>query len=303
MVALPGFPQVAAGDDLAALTAAALRRAELHLQSADVLIFAQKVVSKAEGRRVDLATVTPSERAQDLARTVQKDPRLVELVLRESRRIVRTAKDVLIVEHRLGLIMANAGIDQSNVADPADGEFALLLPEDPDASAARLRARLGELTGCEPGIVISDSFGRPWRVGTVGVAIGCAGVASTLDLRGKTDMFGRRCGSPSSVTPTRSRRRRHLLMGQADEARPVFWYGALAIEGATPTRRCAHSPAGAGSFPVSGHVVALCGGVGGAKLAHGLALALPPEELTIVVNTGDDFRHLGLCTLAPTWIP
>lgn len=221
MVALPGFPLVAAGDDLAVLTAAALRRGELHLQSADVLIFAQKVVSKAEGRRVDLATVTASERAQDLARTVQKDPRLVELVLRESRRIVRTAKDVLIVEHRLGLIMANAGIDQSNVADSADGEFALLLPEDPDASAERLRARLGELTGCEPGVIISDSFGRPWRVGTVGVAIGCAGVASVLDLRGKADMFGRPLrvtvvGHADELASAAS-----LLMGQANEAQPV----------------------------------------------------------------------------------
>ncbi len=136
----------------------------LALRSDAVLVFAQKVVSKAEGRRVDLATVTPSERALELARTVQKDPPLVELVLRESRRIVRCAKEVLIVEHRLGLIMANAGIDQSNVADPASGEFALLLPEDPDASAARLRARLCTLTGCEPGVVISDSFGRPCHV-------------------------------------------------------------------------------------------------------------------------------------------
>src|SRR6202012_5669404 len=117
----------------------------------DVLVFAQKVVSKAEGRRIDLKTVTPSERALELAGTVQKDSRLGELVLRESRRVVRTAKDVLIVEHRLGLIMANAGIDQSNVADPASGEYALLLPEDPDASAVRLRERLHSTTGAAPG--------------------------------------------------------------------------------------------------------------------------------------------------------
>src|ERR1039458_3347175 len=128
IIALPDFPQVASGDDLAALTAAALARSEL-------------------------ATVVPSASALDLAEIVQKDPRLVELVLRESRRVVRAAKDVLIVEHRLGLVMANAGIDQSDVADPASGEFALLLPDDPDASAARLRARLCTLTGCEPGVV------------------------------------------------------------------------------------------------------------------------------------------------------
>jgi coenzyme F420-0:L-glutamate ligase/coenzyme F420-1:gamma-L-glutamate ligase len=183
LTALVDFPHVASGDDLAALTVAALGRSGLALRSDDVLVFAQKVISKAEGRRVDLTGVVPGARALELAQTVQKDPRLVELVLRESRRVVRCAKDVLIVEHRLGLIMANAGIDQSNVADPASGEFALLLPENPDASAARLREHLYGLTGCAPGIVISDSFGRPWRVGTVGVAIGCAGFAASLDLR------------------------------------------------------------------------------------------------------------------------
>lgn len=238
MIALPGFPRVGVGDDLAVLTTAALRRGELHLQPADVLIFAQKVVSKAEGRRVDLATVTPTERAQDLARIVQKDPRLVELVLRESRRIVRTAKDVLIVEHRLGLIMANAGIDQSNVADPADGEFALLLPEDPDASAAHLRTRLGELTGCEPAIIISDSFGRPWRVGTVGVAIGCAGVASVLDLRGKADMFGRPLRVTVVAHADELASAASVLMGQADEARPVVLVRGL-------TQRAPQRPAAA----------------------------------------------------------
>ncbi len=221
IIALPDFPQVAAGDDLAGMTVAALARGGLQLRSDDVLVFAQKVISKAEGRRVDLATITPGSRALEVAQTVQKDPRLVELVLRESRRIVRAARDVLIVEHRLGLIMANAGIDQSNVADPASGEFALLLPENPDASAASLRERLAALTGCEPGIVISDSFGRPWRVGTVGVAIGCAGIAATLDLRGKTDMFGRPLrvtvvGHGDEVAAAAS-----IVMGQAGEARPV----------------------------------------------------------------------------------
>ena len=221
ITALPDFPHVAAGDDLAAMTAEALGRGSLQLHADDVLVFAQKVVSKAEGRRIDLTTVTAGARALEVAQTVQKDPRLVELVLRESRRIVRAAKDVLIVEHRLGLIMANAGIDQSNVADPASGEFALLLPEDPDASATRLRERLRALTGCAPGVVISDSFGRPWRVGTIGVAIGCAGVPATLDLRGSTDMFGRPLrvtvvGHADEVASAAS-----IVMGQASEARPV----------------------------------------------------------------------------------
>ena len=228
ITALPDFPHVAAGDDLAAMTAAALSRGALQLHPDDVLVFAQKVVSKAEGRRIDLATVIPGARAREVARTVQKDPRLVELVLRESRRIVRAAKDVLIVEHRLGLIMANAGIDQSNVAAPASGEFALLLPEDPDASAAGLRERLRVLTGCAPGVVISDSFGRPWRVGTIGVAIGCAGVPATLDLRGSTDMFGRPLrvtvvGHADEVASAAS-----IVMGQASEARPVALVRGLA---------------------------------------------------------------------------
>jgi len=125
LIALPEFPHVGSGDDIAALTAAALTRAAVQLRPGDVLVFAQKVISKAEGRRIDLAQVAPSARALELAQTVQKDPRLVELILRESRRVVRSAKDVVIVEHRLGLIMANAGIDQSNVTDPAGGEFAL----------------------------------------------------------------------------------------------------------------------------------------------------------------------------------
>jgi len=238
LIALADFPQVASGDDVAALSAAALARGGLQLRSGDVLVFAQKVISKAEGRRVDLATVAPGAKALELAHTVQKDPRLVELVLRESRRVVRAAKDVLIVEHRLGLIMANAGIDQSNVADPGSGEFALLLPEDPDASAVRLRERLGTLTGCEPGVVISDSFGRPWRVGTVGVAIGCAGFAATLDLRGQADLFGRPLrvtvvGHADEIASAAS-----LLMGQGNEARPVVLVRGLAL-------RAPHQPAAA----------------------------------------------------------
>jgi coenzyme F420-0:L-glutamate ligase/coenzyme F420-1:gamma-L-glutamate ligase len=208
------------------------------LQLTDVLVFAQKVVSKAEGRRIELSSVTPSAGAHTLAQMVRKDPRLVELVLRESRRVVRAAPDVLIVEHRLGLIMANAGIDQSNVGDPGGAESALLLPDNPDESAARLRQRIGELTGCEPGVVISDSFGRPWRIGTTGVAIGCAGVASTLDLRGEPDLFGRELkvtvvGHADELAAAAS-----LVMGQAAEARPIILVRGLAQHGA-------HQPAAA----------------------------------------------------------
>lgn len=221
LTAVPGLPRIAPGDDLADLVAQSLARVSIELRNDDVLVFAQKIVSKAEGRRIDLNTVTPGARALEVAQTVRKDPRLVELVLRESRRIVRMARDVLIVEHRLGLIMANAGIDQSNVAEPGSGEFALLLPEAPDASAAGLRNHLAQLTGVAPGVIISDSFGRPWRLGTVGVAIGCAGVAASVDLRGQSDLFGRRLQVTVVAHADEVASAASIVMGQADEARPV----------------------------------------------------------------------------------
>jgi len=229
LLAIPCFPSVRAGDDLAQLTVQALSRAELQLRSGDVLVFAQKVVSKSEGRLVELRTVTPGSRALELARIVHKDARLVELVLRESRRIVRAKQDVLIVEHRLGFIMANAGIDQSNVSEPSR-ECALLLPEDPDSSARGLHERLAVLSGSEVGIVISDSFGRPWRLGTVGVAIGCAGLPAIIDLRGRRDLYGRplrvtTVGHADEIASAAS-----ILMGQADEAQPVVLIRGLAAK-------------------------------------------------------------------------
>lgn len=254
LIALPDYPVVQAGDDLAALTLAALSRAGLALRGEDVLVYAQKVVSKAEGRQVALSSVIPGARAQELAGIVQKDARLVELVLREARRVVRVARDVLIVEDRRGLIMANAGIDQSNVAGTdatiAGQEQALLLPEDPDASAARLAARLGQLSGTPaPAVIISDSFGRPWRLGTVGVAIGCAGLASLLDLRGQQDLFGRTLrvtlvGHADELAAAAS-----LVMGQADEGRPVVLVRGLGALQSTATRAASgrerHRPASA----------------------------------------------------------
>ncbi|WP_428028953.1 coenzyme F420-0:L-glutamate ligase [Ancylobacter sp.] len=220
LIALPGFPLVVPGDDLAGLVAEGVARAGQRLQDGDVVVLAQKIVSKAEGRRVDLAGVEPSPEARALAAQVLKDPRLVELVLRESRRVVRARPHVLIVEHRLGLIMANAGIDQSNVA-AGGGEVALLLPQDPDASAQALRARLGEISGAEIGVVINDSFGRPWRRGTTGIAIGSAGLPALVDRRGEPDLFGRALqvtmiGFADEIAAAAS-----LLMGQADEGRPA----------------------------------------------------------------------------------
>jgi coenzyme F420-0:L-glutamate ligase/coenzyme F420-1:gamma-L-glutamate ligase len=189
LVALDGIPEVAPGDDLAALIAAALAAASIGLQDDDVLVVTQKVVSKAEGRVVELASVQPREEARDWATRWGKDPRQVELVLQESAEVLRMAPGGLIISRtRHGFVCANAGVDLSNVGG---GEAATLLPLDPDASARAIRERLGELAGTRPAVVISDSFGRPWRNGIVNVAIGCAGLEPLVDLRGKPDVQGR----------------------------------------------------------------------------------------------------------------
>ena len=220
LIALPDFPLVKAGDDLATLVIEGLARASVKLATGDVVVLAQKIVSKAEGRLVDLAGVTPSPEALSVAEEVRKDARLVELVLRESHRIVRKAPNVLIVEHRLGLTMANAGIDQSNVQHEGR-EVVLLLPENPDASAERLRAELFARTGIEIAVVINDSFGRPWRRGTVGVAIGAAGLPSLIDRRGEADLFGRELQVTMIAYADEIAASASLLMGQANEGTPV----------------------------------------------------------------------------------
>ncbi len=199
----------------------ALDTDRLRPRAGDVIVVAQKIVSKAEGRTVDVATVTPSPAAEKLAAEIGKDPRLVEIVLSESRRVVRSRPNLMIVEHRLGFVMANAGVDQSNVA-PADGiQRALLLPVDPDASAEALRVKLSARFDVPLAVIISDSFGRAWRRGTVGVAIGAAGLPSLIDLRGQPDLFGRTLevsiiGFADEIAAAAS-----LLQGQAAEARPV----------------------------------------------------------------------------------
>lgn len=230
-IALPGIPLVGIGDDLASLVVEGLEAADTALMDDDVLVVAQKIVSKAEGRLIDLASITPSARAEELALVVRKDPRLVEVILSESRRVVRAVKDVLIVEHRLGLIMANAGVDQSNVADPRGPSLALMLPQDPDASASRLRDELCRRLGRSVGVVINDSFGRPWRIGTVGVAIGCAGLSAILDLRGTRDLFGRPLQTTVLAHADEIAAAASLLMGQAGEARPVVLIRGLAPGG------------------------------------------------------------------------
>lgn len=179
-----GLPEIGAGDPLGKLIA---RAAQGEIRAGDVVVVSQKVVSKAEGRLVELAAVEPGERATELGSRLGKDPRLVELILRESTEVVRAERDVLIVEGRAGWISANAGVDASNV--PGTDRVALL-PVDPDASARRLRAEIREETGASPGVVIADSFGRPWRLGQADVAIGCAGIAPLDDWRGRRDRDG-----------------------------------------------------------------------------------------------------------------
>jgi coenzyme F420-0:L-glutamate ligase/coenzyme F420-1:gamma-L-glutamate ligase len=189
LIPLAGIPEVRQGDDLAALIEAALAAAGIGVEADDVLVVTQKVVSKAEGRVVELASVTPRREAVDWAERWGKDARQVELVLQESAEVLRMAPGGLIISRtRHGFVCANAGVDLSNVGG---GDVATLLPVDPDASARTLRERLGDVEGIPPAVVISDSFGRPWRNGIVDVAIGCAGLEPLIDLRGTADADGR----------------------------------------------------------------------------------------------------------------
>jgi coenzyme F420-0:L-glutamate ligase/coenzyme F420-1:gamma-L-glutamate ligase len=231
LIPVPGIPLIQPGDDLAGALIAACEEHALSPADGDVLAVAQKVVSKAEGRTVDLAATRPSPRARSLAAEVDKDPRLVEVILQESRRVVRHRPGVLIVEHRLGFVMANAGVDRSNVDPKAGAEPVLLLPRDPDASAARLRERLAAHFGAALAMIITDSWGRAWRRGTVGVALGAAGMPALMDLRGRPDLFGHelrvtQTGFADEVASAAS-----LVMGQADEARPAVLVRGLSWAG------------------------------------------------------------------------
>jgi coenzyme F420-0:L-glutamate ligase/coenzyme F420-1:gamma-L-glutamate ligase len=231
LTALSGIPLIRQGDDLADIVVSALQGNHVSLEENDILVFAQKIVSKAEGRRFNLATVTPSARAIELAAQTDKDPRLVELILQESREVLRTRPGIIIVEHRLGFICANAGIDHSNVAAPlplgeaAEGvgaeDWVLLLPADPDRSATTIRQAILSRTAKRVGILIIDSHGRAWRNGTVGAAIGLAGLPGLQDLRGQPDLFGltlriTQVGVADELAAAAS-----LIMGQAAEGTPV----------------------------------------------------------------------------------
>ena len=223
LTALQHIPLIRQGDDLADLVLHSIQANNLTIDDGDILVFAQKVVSKAEGRAVNLVSVSPSQRAIDLGEQTGKDPRLVELILCESNEVLRIRTGTIIVEHKLGFVCANAGIDHSNVAGLGDTleEWVLLLPANPDHSAEKLRDKILSKTGKRVGVLIIDSHGRAWRNGTVGVTIGMAGVPGLEDLRGRPDLFNftlriTQVGAADELAAAAS-----LVMGQAAEGTPV----------------------------------------------------------------------------------
>ncbi len=221
--AIENIPMVQPGDDLAELIVTALASMGESLQNDDVVVIAQKIVSKSENRYVDLRTVEPGEKARRLAIEVDKDPRKVQVILDESREVVRKREGVLIVEHKLGFVQANAGVDQSNIVqeESVEEETCLLLPEDPDASARRFRDNIHDRLGIDVGVIVNDSLGRAWRNGSLGLAIGVAGFTALEDYIGRTDIFGRelvvtQVGAADEMAAGAS-----LVMGQTNEKTPA----------------------------------------------------------------------------------
>ena len=294
---IPDIPLINAGDDLGALLASALRRLQITPENRDILVVAQKVVSKAEGRTVDLLGVVPSARATALAEEVRKDPRLVEVILSESSEVVRHRPDVLIVRHRLGFVMANAGVDQSNVG-PSWSDTVLLLPRAPDESAAALKAELDREFGVEFGRRHQRQFRPP-------VASGCRrsgarrrGVPALWNLVGAPDLFGRPMRMTEVALADEIAAAASLLMGESNEGIPAVHVRGTVWKAEAVPAAALLRPMELDSVPMTPPVLALCGGIGGAKLALGLYHALGRGELIVAVNTGDDFEHLGLAHLA-----
>jgi coenzyme F420-0:L-glutamate ligase/coenzyme F420-1:gamma-L-glutamate ligase len=223
ITSLKDIPLIRRDDNLADIVLDSLEKMGIEIQENDILVLAQKIISKAEGRLVNLATVTPSSKAQDLAQKTEKDPRVVELILQESNEIVRTRVGAIIVEHKLGFVCANAGIDHSNVAGDGDNkeEFVLLLPVNPDQSAKQIRDAIRRKRNKNIGVMIIDSHGRAWRNGTVGLCIGLSGIPALIDERGWKDLFGYTLkitvvGIADELAAAAS-----LMMGQADEGTPA----------------------------------------------------------------------------------
>jgi len=218
---LPGIPLIQAGDDLAGIILQALIRIEIDLQDGDILVLAQKIVSKAEGRLVDLKTVIPSAQAVELAQRSEKDPRLVQLILDESAEVLRVRPGTIIVQHHLGFVSASAGIDHSNVEGGEQDEWVLLLPKDPDGSAADLRHKLQTASRKNLGVSIIDSHGRAWRLGIAGTTIGLSGLPGLVDMRSKPDLFGRELRITQIAAADELAAAASLMMGQAAEGTPV----------------------------------------------------------------------------------
>jgi coenzyme F420-0:L-glutamate ligase / coenzyme F420-1:gamma-L-glutamate ligase len=227
---LPGIPLVEPGDDLAAILTKALSESAVGLRDGDVLVVAQKIVSKAEGRYVKLADVKPSERAVEIAQRTGKEARRVEVIISESDQIVKLGPQLVIAAHKLGFVMANAGIDESNINHEEGAERVLLLPRDPDRSAAELKRRLDAAFRVSAAVIINDSFGRPWRNGVVGVALGAAGLPSLVDRRGAPDLFGRELRVTEIAVADELASAASLLMGQAAEALPAVLARGLRFE-------------------------------------------------------------------------
>jgi coenzyme F420-0:L-glutamate ligase/coenzyme F420-1:gamma-L-glutamate ligase len=218
--ALEGIPEVKPGDDLATLIAAALDAGETPPAPRDIFIVAQKIVSKVEDRFVDLCAIQPSPRALDMATVTKKDPRLIEVILSESDEVIRIKPGVIVVAHRLGFVMANAGIDHSNLGPDGDDRV-LLLPCDPDATANQLRRALTVRYGMSLGVIVSDSFGRAWRNGVVNIALGAAGLPALIDARGRSDRDGRRLEVTQIAFADAVAAGAALVMGESDEGMPV----------------------------------------------------------------------------------
>lgn len=234
LATLPGIPLIQPGDDLTTIILDATRAADIELRDGDIYVIAQKIISKAEGRIVALSSVEPSAQAQAYAVETAKDPRIVELILRESVEVLRAHPGAMIVRHRLGHVGANAGIDQSNVAAESD-DLCLLLPIDPDASAAKIRDEIFARTQRNVGIVINDSIGRPWRIGNLGLAIGVAGITAMEDRRGDVDMFGRELKITMIPRGDNLAAAASLIMGEAAEGSPVVIIQGFPPEHSTQT--------------------------------------------------------------------
>jgi coenzyme F420-0:L-glutamate ligase / coenzyme F420-1:gamma-L-glutamate ligase len=222
---VPNIGEISRGDNIGAILGRTLLRLQIAISSRHVIVVAQKIVSKAEGRLVFLDEIAPSPRALELAAITGKDAALVEMVLQESVAVLRALPNVLIVRHRLGYVVANAGIDQSNVSGGRPA--CLLLPRDPAASAATIRAELHMHVGCAPAVIVSDSFGRPWRRGVVNVALGSAGLNSLVNLRGKTDLHGRPLYVTEVALADALAAAAGLVMGEADEGTPAVVIGGV----------------------------------------------------------------------------